>query len=395
MIAWFARNSVAANLLMAVILFFGVHTVLTRTPLEVFPQFQLDIINISIPFRGATPADVEESVVTRVEEAIFDLDGSKEINTRAREGRAQISIEVTKGVAPRELLDDVKNRVDAISTFPAEVERPVYSIATHQREVISVVVTGDLSERELRHFGERVRDDITALPGITQVELEAARPYEIAIEIAENTLHRHRLTFEAVANAIRSASLDLSAGALRTRGGEILVRTKEQAYVEADFAEIVVLTRPDGTRLTIGDIAKINDGFEEDRIKAAFNGQPAVVIEVYRVGDQNAIDVANAVKTYVASAAQRFPPGVKVSYWRESLTHRQVSSEHAAKKRRARRTAHISIAVPVPAFFGRRVGVYWHSSCVRWRINSDADPRGDHQYHQFVRLHLGPRYCGR
>jgi multidrug efflux pump subunit AcrB len=219
-IAWFARNGVAANLLMVALLAAGVHALTMRIPLEVFPTFELDIINISVPFRGATPTDVEEAVVTRIEEAIFDLDGIEEIRANAREGSAAITVEVSKGVAPRDLLDDIKNRVDAVSTLPAETERPTIALATRQREVLSVVVAGDLSERALRHHGERVRDDLAALPGVTQVELHSVRPFEIAIEISENALHEYGLTFEDVAAAIRRASLDLSAGSIRTSGGE-------------------------------------------------------------------------------------------------------------------------------------------------------------------------------
>jgi len=317
MIAWFARNGVAANLLMAVILFLGFNAVTTKIPLEVFPEFELDLIYVSIPFRGATPADVEEGVVIRAEEAIFDLEGIKELRSTATEGSATITVELEKGFDARELLDDVKNRIDAISTFPGEVERPTYSLAKHRREVISVVVAGHLDERELRRYGERVRDDIAALPGVTQVELEGVRPYEIAIEISENTLHQYGLTFTDVAEAIRRASLDLSAGSIKTSGGEILLRTKQQAYVQEDFASIVILTREDGTRLTLQDIASVRDGFEENPVITHFNGVPAVVVEVYRIGDQNAIDVADAVKAYVASAATRFPATVKLSYWRD------------------------------------------------------------------------------
>jgi multidrug efflux pump subunit AcrB len=316
-IAWFARNGVAANLLMCVILLTGLHAVTQRIPLEVFPSFELDIININVPFRGATPEDAEEAVVTRIEEAIYDLEGIKELRASAREGGATVTVEVAKGFEPRRLMDDIKNRVDAISTFPAETERPVYSQAARQREVISVVVSGELSERELREYGERVRDDLTALSGITQVELGAVRPYEIAVEVSANTLYQHDIGFDSVVNAIRRASLDLSAGTIRTSGGEVLLRTKEQAYVDDDFAGIQVLSRPDGMRLSVGDIATVRDGFEENPVYAKFNGKPAVFVEVYRVGDQNAIDVGDAVKAYVARAAERFPPGVTLSYWRD------------------------------------------------------------------------------
>lgn len=317
MIAWFARNGVAANLLMLVILLLGLNAVMTRIPLEVFPEFELDVIYVQIPFRGATPSDVEEGVVTRAEEAIFDLEGIKELRSTATEGSATITVELEKGFDPRNLLDDVKSRIDAISTFPAEVERPTYSVAKRRREVISVVVSGEFDERELRRYGERVRDDIAAIPGITQVELQGVRPYEISIEVSENTLHQHGLTFSDVSEAIKRASLDLSAGSIKTSGGEILLRTKQQAYVESDFASIVVLTRPDGTRLTVQDIADVRDDFEENPVLTRFNGKPAVVVEVFRVGDQNAIEVANKVKAYIEEADTRFPSNVSLSYWRD------------------------------------------------------------------------------
>ena len=395
MIAWFARNGVAANLLMAVILFLGFNAVTTKIPLEVFPEFELDVIYVNIPFRGATPADVEEGVVIRAEEAIFDLEGIKELRSTATEGSATITVELEKGFDARELLDDVKNRIDAISTFPGEVERPTYSLAKHRREVISVVVAGQLDERELRRYGERVRDDIAALPGVTQVELEGVRPYEIAIEISENTLHQHGLTFTDVADAIRRASLDLSAGSIKTSGGEILLRTKQQAYVQEDFASIVILTREDGTRLTLQDIASVRDGFEENPVITHFNGVPAVVVEVYRIGDQNAIEVADAVKAYIASAAERFPATVELSYWRDRS--RIVKSRLNTLVKSAVQGG-ILIFVLLALFFeilGGVLGLRGHSRGIHGIPRAAAVARRHHQRYQPVRLHPGAGRGGR
>ncbi|MDH3280237.1 MAG: efflux RND transporter permease subunit, partial [Gammaproteobacteria bacterium] len=316
-IRWFARNGVAANLLMILIAALGLNAMFNRIPLEVFPEFELDIVRVTVPFRGATPAEVEEGVVIRVEEALFDLEGIKEMRSESNEGSGLITIEVDGEYDARELLSDVKNRVDAISTFPEEIERPVISLAQTRREVISIVVSGDLSEKELRRLGERVRDDIANLRGVTQVELAGVRPYEVAIEVSEDTLQKYGLTFERIASAINQASLDLSAGAIKTRGGEILIRSKGQAYIKEDFENIVVVKRNDGTRLTIGDLAEVKDGFEEEPLMATFNKQRAVVIEVYRTGDQSAIDVATAVKAYAATAASRMPPGVEMTVWRD------------------------------------------------------------------------------
>jgi multidrug efflux pump subunit AcrB len=264
MIGWFARNGVAANLLMVVILFLGAHALLERIPLEIFPEFESDVITVQMSYRGATPAEVEEGVVVRIEEAIEDLQGIDRVTSNANEGVGQIRIELEQNVDPRDMLDDVKNRVDAISTFPDDTERPTYSVVQFRRDVISVVAAGDLPEDELRVLGERIRDDLLALPQITLVELQAVRDYEISIEVSENTLDRYGLTFDAIVQAVRRSSVDLPAGSIRTDTGEILLRTRGQAYDKTDFERIVVRTRSDGSRLTVGDIAKVIDGFEED-----------------------------------------------------------------------------------------------------------------------------------
>jgi len=317
LIAWFARNDVAANLLLLFIVFMGVMALFTRTTLEVFPELELDIVTIRMSYRGATPAEVEEGVVIKIEEAIQDLIGIKEIKSSASEGSGTVNVEIDKGYDARELLDDIKNRVDAINTFPVETERPVFSLAKHRREVISLVVYGQLSEKELRRLGERVRDDLTNLPGISQVELTEVRPYEVSIEVSENVLQEYGLTFDDVVRAVRQSSLDLPAGTIKTRGGEVLLRTKGQAYVRDDFEKIVVVTREDGTRLLLSDIANVKDDFEEEPLSARFNGEPCVILDVYRVGDQNAIELARTVKDYLADAQRTMPAGVKLSFWRD------------------------------------------------------------------------------
>lgn len=317
MIAWFTRNGVAANLLMLTIAAIGLHSVFSRLPLEVFPNFALDMVNVSFVYRGATPEESEEGVVLRVEEAIHDIEGIKEITAIASEGSATVSIEIDSGYDPRALLDDIKNKVDAISTFPNEVERPIYNLTQVKRDVISVVISGKGSELALRQMGERVRDDLTNIPGITQVELDSVRNYEVSIEVPANTLDAHGLTLSEVSDAISRSSLDLSAGEVRTQGGDYLVRTRGQAYTREEFENIVVLSRPDGTHLTLADIAVVRDGFEEVPIESRFNGQPSVVIEVFRVGDQNAIDIADAVKQYVADSEVWLPEGYDMDYWRD------------------------------------------------------------------------------
>nr|VFK62599.1 MAG: Multidrug efflux pump subunit AcrB [Candidatus Kentron sp. UNK]VFK70525.1 MAG: Multidrug efflux pump subunit AcrB [Candidatus Kentron sp. UNK] len=317
MIEWFARNGVAANLLMVLILALGAHAFLSRIPLEVFPNIDLDVVTISMVLRGATPAEVEEGIVVRIEEAISDLSGIERMISNANEGSARVRIEIEDGHNPREVLDDIKNRVDAINTFPTDAERPVYEVLRREREVIGVVLSADLPERSLRELGERVRDDLLTLPEATRIELSGVRPYEITIEIGQHALERFGIGFDTIVNAVRDASRDYPAGSLKTRRGEILLRTKGQAYVKEDFERIAVLTRPDGTRLTLADIAEIKDGFAEDPLYARFNGKRAVLLYVYRTGDKSALALARQVRDYVQEIRPRLPSGVAIDYWRD------------------------------------------------------------------------------
>lgn len=317
MINWFARNGVAANLLMVLILAAGIWTMVSRITLEVFPSFERDIVNIGISYRGATPAEVEEAVIIRAEEAIADLDGIEEIRSFVYEGSGRLSVEVAKGHSPRDMLDDIKNRIDAISTFPDDVERARYAVSVHKHEVISVAIYADLPEHEMRELGDRVLDDISALPEVSLAELDGVRPYELAIEISEETLDRYGLTFDHIVKAIQSSSIDQPAGAIKTSRGKVMLRTRGQGYVAEDFARISILSRSDGTNLALGDIATIRDGFEEEPVYALFNGRPAVMIEVYRTGSESAIEVAAAVRDYVMRAKKDLPDGVSIDYWRD------------------------------------------------------------------------------
>ncbi|MBT8421075.1 MAG: efflux RND transporter permease subunit [Gammaproteobacteria bacterium] len=317
MIEWFARNGVAANLLMVLILALGIQALAMRIPLEVFPDIDLDVVTISMTHRGATPVEVEEGIVVRIEEAISDLMGIDKVISTAGEGSARLRVEIADGYDPRAVLDDIKNRVDAINTFPVEAERPVYEVLQRRRELISVALSADLSEHRLRVLGERVRDDLLSLPGITQVDLVGVRPFEIAIEVSQHTLERFGLGFDDIVGAVRDSSKDYPAGSLKTRRGEILLRTKGQAYTGEDFSRIVVMTRTDGTHLTLADIADIRDGFEEDLLYAEFNGKTAVLLEVYRTGNQSAIELARNVRAHIDTLKQTMPPGVVIDYWRD------------------------------------------------------------------------------
>lgn len=317
LIAMFVRNGVAANLLMVLIGVGGL-VMMPNLKREVFPEIKANQITVTVPYPGATPEEVEEGICIRVEEAVQSLEGVERVRSTALEGSGTVTIEALDGADIRALLDDVKARVDAIDTFPGEAEEPVIQEAVTVSQVINVAVSGPADELSVKRLGERVRDEILALPGITQVELVNVRPYEISIEVSEEALRRHGLSFTQVANAVRRTSLDLPGGSLKTAGGEILLRTKGQAYTGEEFARVPVLTRPDGTLVLLGDVAAIRDGFAETDQTSRFDDQPSAMIQVFRVGDQDAVAIADAVKEYVADAEGRMPEGMRLTVWQDA-----------------------------------------------------------------------------
>ena len=212
---------------------------------EIFPEFSLDMITVQVSYRGAAPEEVEEGVCIRIEEAIEGLAGIKRITSSASEGNGSVTIEVESGADARKLLEDVKARIDAIETFPEETEKPIVRELTNRQQVINVAVHGAIDESNLKILAERVRDELAAVPGLTQVEVANARSYEISIEVSETLLRRHNLTFDEVANAVRRSSLDMPGGSVKTDGGEFLLRTKGQAYRGYEFENLVLLTRND------------------------------------------------------------------------------------------------------------------------------------------------------
>lgn len=317
MISWFARNSVAANLLMFVILIAGSYTMWQRVTVETFPSIEFDYINVSVPFRGSTPEEVEQTVSTRIEEAVYDLEGIKELSSSSSEGIGRVTIEVEEGYNVKDLLDQVKSRVDAMNTLPLEAEKPIISQSIRRREAISVVVSGELPEKDLRRYAEIIQQEIASLPGLSQIETSGVRSYEIAIEFNQDKLNEFNLTLQDVANAVNQRSLDLSAGQVRSERGDILLRLKGQSYTREDFTRIPILTRPDGTILELGDLGNVRDGFEEESINTRFDGKPSIELEIYRTGTQSTIDVSERVIDYVETKSEELPAGVSLSVWRD------------------------------------------------------------------------------
>ena len=317
LIAWFARNSVVANLLLVVIVAGGAITLIDLKK-EIFPEFSLDTISITMDYRGAAPEEVEESICVRIEEAIQGLIGIKKMTATAREGSASIVVEVLADQDVRRVLEDVKSRVDAINTFPEEAEQPVIQEVTSRFQVVNLSISGDTDLATLKRLGERTRDELTALPEISQASLLGTPPYEVSIEVSEEALRQWGLTFDQIANAVRRFSIDLPGGSVKTATGEILLRTKGQAYTGRDFERLPLLTRPDGTRIYLSDVANVVDGFEDQAKSATLDSVPSVVVQVYRVGDQSAIEVADAVHAYIEDTKASLPEGIAVAAWQDS-----------------------------------------------------------------------------
>ena len=316
MIEWMARNSVAANLLMIFIGVSGFIAITTVTE-EVFPEIELDRVSISVPYLGAAPEEVEEAVVIRIEEAIQGLDGIKEIQSTATEGAATVMVELELGADSRRVVNDIQSNVDAITTFPIETEKPIITELTARNQVTDISISGQVDIFTLKTIAEQVRDELSGLPEITQVDIVSAPPYEISIEVSEVALRRHGMTFDQVADAVRRSSLDLPGGSVKTDSGEILLRTIGQAYRGEEYENLVLWTRADGSRLQLGDVATVVDGFAETDQYARFDVEPTVMVSVFRTGDQSALDIAAAARNYVETTQARLPQGVTLTIWQD------------------------------------------------------------------------------
>lgn len=311
---WFAENHVAANLLMLFLLLGGI-VVGTGIKLEVFPETTLDQISITTVYPGASPSEVEEGVVRRIEEKISGLAGIKRIDSTIREGFGTVIVEVMKGWELKKLLDEIKAEIDRITTFPEEAEQPVVREIVRRSQVINLAVYGDVPESTIKYIADKIKDDLTNLPGVTQAEVSAVRNREIHIEISEKTLRQYELTLGQVAGIIANSSFDLPAGSVKTESGEILIRTKGKRYYADDYRDIAVINRPDGSRVTLGQIAELKDGFEDVDVFARFQGKSAAMINVFRVADQSALSVAGAVRDYMEKIRPTLPEGVEIEYF--------------------------------------------------------------------------------
>lgn len=319
-IAWFAENKVAANLLMLFIVVAGVIS-LQDTRKEILPNISLDLITISVPYPGASPEDVEKSVLNRIESAIYDLEGIKSLSSKATEHLGLLTLEVAYGHDSKHLLNEIKARVDGIGTFPADVERPLVREISVRNMVAFVIISGNAGERSLKNLATQIKQDLTTKPNISQVEFAASRPYEIAIEVSEGALQRYGMSFIEVANAVRQSSVDLPTGVIKTAQGNVSVKARGQVYWGEDFEDVVIRALPDGAQVLVRDVATVIDGFKEGVSLSEFNGRPAVALAVYRVGDQNILDVSSELHEYIDNPSIYVPEGIHLDVWQDSSVY--------------------------------------------------------------------------
>ena len=322
-IAWFVDNSVAANLLMFILLIGGVGA-LFIVHQEEFPNIDPDVVQIRVPYLGASPEEVERSVCIRIEEAVESIQGMDRLRSTANEGACTTTIEIAEGFDSAQVANDIKSQVDGINTLPIETEKPIVSKFLFRGGVMQIVLSGDTSERTLKELGQDLRDRLVALDGVTQVELGFTRPYEISVEIAEQALRRHGLTMAQVADAIRRTSVDMPGGSIKTDAGELLIRTEGQAYTGRDLEDVVVLTRADGTRLFLNEVATIVDGFEEGDLRARLNGVPAVMVKIFRVGDEDILTMAETIKAFLEGYERELPQGIAMTIWQDESEELRV-----------------------------------------------------------------------
>lgn len=316
MIAWWAANRVAANLLMAGILIAGLLAFL-RMEREVFPTFRVNWVEITVAWPGAAPQEVEEQIVLRIEESLVDLDNIDRIRSIAVEGSARLYIEANRRVDMDRFLNDVKLRIDSISTLPADIEPPRVREILTRNEIVRLAVHGEAPEKLLKREAERVRDEISLLPGVSIVELFGAREEEVSIELSEAAMRQYGLTFDEVARAIRGSSVNLSSGAVRTGTGDIQLRARNLADSRDDFERIVVRQLPGGSTIRVGDVATVKDGFIDREILASLNGEPAVLVQVMTTEQMNVVRTSNSIRDYMKSAGERMAEGVAITLYQD------------------------------------------------------------------------------
>ena len=310
-LAGFARNIVFANILLLLIFVAGGFAVKSMVR-ENFPEFSLDMVTITVPFPGADPEEIEEGISQKLEEVLESIEGIKLYTTYSSENTGTAVIEIHQDYDVDQVLDRIRTKVDAISTFPLDAEKPIISELLLKDPVVLLYLSGNMTERRIKEYAERLKDELQELDAVSQVDIFGSREYEIAVEVSEERLREYGLTFSAVSDAIRRSNLNLAGGTLRTKGEEIRIRTVGRKYTGKELANIVVLASAGGDIITLDRIATIKDGFTEDPIQAFINGEPSVLIVVNKTKEEDALAISESVAAYINKKKQSLPVGIHV-----------------------------------------------------------------------------------
>ena len=310
LITWFVNNPVAANLLMVVLLVAGALAAMSLRS-QVFPTISPGTVTVTVPFPGATPAEVEEGITRRVEEAVLGIDGVKRVTSTASENVGSVTIETSDFADRDRVKDDVESAVDRLSDFPPEnAEKPIVVAPLPSGGVVTLAVVGDVGETNLRLAAEEIERDLLSQSGVSLVTLEGARDYEISIEVSEATLRRYGLSFSEVAQAVRRSSVDLAGGSITSSSGEILLRTNQKRQTGAELETVVVRTRPDGSEILLSDVATVRDGFVREQLNNRYNDRPAVFVRVSRAEAEDVLAVKESVDGFLAGYTP--PAGIEI-----------------------------------------------------------------------------------
>jgi len=311
-----ARNPVASNLLMIIVLVAGFLAAITMKQ-EVFPAFDLDVVSVSVPFPGASPNEVEQGIVLAIEESVRGIDGVKRVSSVSVEGVGAVTATLLLEANPEKVLADVKTAVDRLQSLPVDAERPNVSLVTRDQEVISLVISGDQDLATLHALGERARNDLLALDAITVVELQGVRPREISIEVPQEALEAYGFTLDEIAMQVRASSLELPGGSLKTEGGELLLRVDDRREAGHEYADVLLRSTQGGAHVRLGDIAILRDGYEDTDTASYYNGKRAVRVVAYRVGEETPQQVSDAVRAYRESLVGELPPNIETAIWND------------------------------------------------------------------------------
>ncbi|WP_323843862.1 efflux RND transporter permease subunit [Microbulbifer magnicolonia] len=317
LIEWWARNSVAANLAMVGIFVAGIIG-FGSMEREMDPQVRFPGLEIRVSWPGAAPQEVEEQIVARIEEAVSDLDNIEWVRSTSSEGQGEVYILAETTVDFARFMNDVKIRVDGISSLPRDIEPPQVHQWVNREEFIRVAVHGDLSERELKRLAEQLRREVATLPAISVVELFGTRMEEVSIEVSELALRRYGLTFQELADAIRNSSLNQSAGTVRTEVGSYQLKVRNQADTEREFADIIVRQTADGGTIRVGDVATVVDGFEDNEILATLNGEAAVLLQVMSTETMDIVTASESIRKWIDERSESLPAGAKLTLWTDN-----------------------------------------------------------------------------